>query len=795
MGELVGHTLGPYRLLEQVGMGGMATVYKAYHAAMDRYVAIKVLPRHLARDAGFLARFEREARTIARLEHRYILPVYDVAESDGIPYLVMRYTDGGDLSSLIVSGRLSIKRAIEIISQVAEALAYAHRQGVIHRDVKPANVLISREGDALLADFGIAKIYEDTLQLTGEGGMVGTPAYMAPEQLQGKPVDPRTDIYALGVVLYQALTGECPFVAETPLAVALMHIHDSLRPPREINPTIPESLERIILRAMAKNPADRFASASEMSEALKGVLAELRAPPIETVLPIASPATQEQAATRPPSAAPPAATATAMLEPAAPDPAPAEPVVARQAQPRGRRGLLIGAGAALVLVAALAFVLARGGSAPTTAGGPAAATTSAGPAGGAAATSVLANDVRQALETAMRQLDQNDGGAALETLKPALDAHPDDPNLLAVRGVADTIYSGHDVARATIERALSLDPNNALAYYARGYLSAQTDKSDEAIADYTRAIELDPTFSRAYYQRSRVLSYPKNDSAGERRDLDRAIDIDPNYVVARMSRAWSLYYSQQLDGALADVDHVVGLDPKNSDALRLRALVYAGLGRAAEAKRDFDAATAAAPDDKDILHDQSEFLARQGDYGGVLAAADRLVALDGADPQWHGLRGFALHALGRDDQALAAFDKALLIAGNEAWAARYGRGLALQGLGRASEALDDLVAAQAHPDDVESVAALFYGTPSMPSIDLARAYQALGKNTEALAALDAALQRDESFEGYFERGRARAAAGNNDGAREDFQAALRRALEAKNDTQRAQVEVELGKLR
>src|SRR6266540_2729412 len=283
MGDLVGHTLGPYRLLEQVGMGGMATVYKGYHAAMDRYVAIKVLPRHLARDASFLARFEREARTIARLEHRYILPVYDVAEDDGVPYLVMRYTDGGDLSSLIVSGQLGIKRAVELISQVAEALAYAHRQGVIHRDVKPANVLISREGDALLADFGIAKIYEETLQLTGEGGIVGTPAYMAPEQLQGKAVDPRADIYALGVVLYQALTGECPFVAETPLAVALMHIHNPLRPPREINPAIPESLERIILRAMAKNPADRFADANEMSEALRHALASMSKP--TTVLP------------------------------------------------------------------------------------------------------------------------------------------------------------------------------------------------------------------------------------------------------------------------------------------------------------------------------------------------------------------------------------------------------------------------------------------------------------------------------------------------------------------------------
>src|SRR6185503_19659981 len=142
MGDLAGRNLGPYRILEHVGAGGMATVYKAYHAAMDRYVAIKVLPQHLARDPNFRARFQREARTIARLEHRYILPVHDVGEEDGLPYFVMRYTEGGDLNGLIAGGSLTIARAAALISQVAEALAYAHRQGIIHRDVKPANILM-----------------------------------------------------------------------------------------------------------------------------------------------------------------------------------------------------------------------------------------------------------------------------------------------------------------------------------------------------------------------------------------------------------------------------------------------------------------------------------------------------------------------------------------------------------------------------------------------------------------------------------------------------------------------------
>jgi serine/threonine-protein kinase len=782
MDDLAGRNLGPYRLLEQLGAGGMATVYKAYHAAMDRYVAIKVLPPHLARDPNFRARFEREARTIARLEHRYILPVHDVAENDGIPYLVMRYTDSGDLARLIAGGSLSIDRAVDLVAQVAEALAYAHRQGVIHRDVKPANVLISRDGDALLSDFGIAKIYAETLQLTGEGSMVGTPAYMAPEQLQGKGVDPRTDIYALGVVLYQALTGECPFVAETPLAVAMMHIHNPLRPPRQINPAIPEAIERIILRAMAKNADDRFQTAGEMAAALRQSLAALT--------PSAAVAPPSLAASPPASHPTPAAPPTSLPAgaPSADDtpPAPAAPDLGAPRRAGGNMRWLAGVGvAAILLAAALAYTLTRS---------PAAVAPTSGPAAGAAPTSVSPDDVRQALDAAMRQLDENDGGAALETLKPALAVHPDEPNLLAARGVADTIYSGHDVARATIDRALSLDPNNALAYYARGYLNGRTDKPDEAIADYTRAIELDPSFSRAYYQRSKVLNYPKNDHAGERRDLDRAIELAPDLITARMSRAYALYYASELEAALPDLDHVLSLDPKHTEALYLRAQVYERQDRVADARRDFDAAAAAAPDDKNIFRERAAFFVRQRDYTPALADADRLVELEGAEPQWHVLRGFILHALGSDDQALAAFDQALLIAGDELWAARYGRGLALLGLGRDQDALGDLEAAQAHPDDVGAVSELFYGTQAMPSIDLARAYQALGQPDEALQALDAAIEQHGSFVAFLERGRARAAAGNRDGAREDLREALRIATEAKDDERRALVEAELKKI-
>jgi ligand-binding sensor domain-containing protein/tRNA A-37 threonylcarbamoyl transferase component Bud32 len=395
MGDLAGQNLGPYRILDQIGAGGMATVYKAYHAAMDRYVAIKVLPEHLARDPNFRARFQREARTIARLEHRYILPVHDVGEEAGIPYFVMRYTDGGDLGDLIAKKSLSVARAAAITAQVAEALAYAHRQGIIHRDIKPANILIGRDGEPLLTDFGIAKIYEDTLQLTGEGVMVGTPTYMAPEQLQGQPVDPRTDIYALGVVLYQSLTGEPPFVAETPLAVMLMHIHNPLRPPRQRNPAIPEAVERIILRAMAKDPADRFQTAGEMAEELRQALNSLSRPTSVIALPpsddrqaAAAPMVPTAAASTPASSTPAAGAPVVAPIPVSSTPAAGAPVVAPAPAARRRVSpIWLGAGVAAITVVVLAALLLRGtpaqGDPPATGqSGGTAAPTAAGPAPG-----------------------------------------------------------------------------------------------------------------------------------------------------------------------------------------------------------------------------------------------------------------------------------------------------------------------------------------------------------------------------------------------------------------------------
>ncbi len=280
MSTYIGQDIGGYRVIEPIGTGGIAKVYKAYDPRFDRFVALKMLPEQFAEDETYLARFTQEAHIIAKLEHRHILPVYDFGEDGGVTYLAMRYLRAGTFKDILAGspgGRASLGDTVRIIGEVASALDYAHSQDVIHRDVKPSNILIDAQGDAFLTDFGIAKVLEATAHFTKTGGAVGTPAYMSPEQGAGRAVDSRSDVYSLGIVLYQALTGRVPYEADTPLAVRLAHEREPLPPPSDINPDIPEEVERVIFTALAKKPDDRFAMAGAMAQALER--AASRVPP------------------------------------------------------------------------------------------------------------------------------------------------------------------------------------------------------------------------------------------------------------------------------------------------------------------------------------------------------------------------------------------------------------------------------------------------------------------------------------------------------------------------------------
>ena len=271
--SLEGQMLGKYRVLEPLGRGGMARVYRAYHPQLDRYVAIKVLRSDLVEEEAFLARFRREAQAVARLRHTHIVQVYDFDVQGGLPYMVMELLEGDTLKACLNSYRqqgkhMPLAETVRVLLDVLDGLAYAHDEGMIHRDIKPANILLTCHSHAVLSDFGIAQIVGGT-QYTVSGALLGTLNYMAPEQgLEGR-CDARSDIYALGVVLYEMLTQSIPFDADTPLAILMKHLNDPLPLPRQIEPTIPEPFERIVLKAMAKQPEDRYPSAGEMAQALR----------------------------------------------------------------------------------------------------------------------------------------------------------------------------------------------------------------------------------------------------------------------------------------------------------------------------------------------------------------------------------------------------------------------------------------------------------------------------------------------------------------------------------------------
>jgi len=270
--DLVGTTLGNYQIIQEIGRGGMAVVYRAFQPSLRRYVAIKVLPEYLQADPEFVARFQREARAAAQLSHPNVVTIYDVGEQAGVHYIAMEYLEGGSLLDRLARGPLSSGEALQIVEQVGSALDFAHSRGLIHRDIKPANILFSADNRPKVTDFGIARA-GDTSRLTRAGTMLGTPEYMSPEQAEGRPVDHRADLYALGVILYEMLTGRVPFHADTPHAIVYALIHQPPPPPRQLRPDLSPAVEAVLFKALAKQPNDRFQRGADMTAALRGAAA------------------------------------------------------------------------------------------------------------------------------------------------------------------------------------------------------------------------------------------------------------------------------------------------------------------------------------------------------------------------------------------------------------------------------------------------------------------------------------------------------------------------------------------
>ena len=280
-----GRTWGRYRVDRLLGAGGMGIVYRAVHVDLGRPVAIKILKPDLALEPGLLERFKAEARAAASLNHPNLAVVHDVGEADGFHYFVMDLVEGEDLAALIDrQGRLSVEQALALAEQIARALDHAHGRGVVHRDVKPQNTLLAQDGTVKVTDFGIARALEGS-RMTATGTLVGTPEYLAPEQALGQPTDARADVYALGIVLFEMLTGHVPFSAETPVAVALHQINTPPPSPSTLVPGIPPEVETLVMRALAKRPDERFPSAGVLAEALGRARRSVESPRLTQQLP------------------------------------------------------------------------------------------------------------------------------------------------------------------------------------------------------------------------------------------------------------------------------------------------------------------------------------------------------------------------------------------------------------------------------------------------------------------------------------------------------------------------------
>jgi hypothetical protein len=265
---VIGTQLGSYEILEEIGRGGMGRVYKALQPSLNRVVAVKVLLPQLAADETFVTRFMREARSIATLEHPGIVTIYDVGESEGTYYFAMQLLDGKPLDDILDEGKpLPVEQAVNITRQMARALKYAHANGILHRDVKPGNIIVTESGGAVLTDFGIAQAASDT-RLTKTGTSIGSPEYMAPEQIEGKPLDLRADLYSLGIVFFQMLTGEVPYKGDSAVSIVYQHVKAPVPSARELVPWIPESIDTIARTMMAKDPDERYPSADALLAAL-----------------------------------------------------------------------------------------------------------------------------------------------------------------------------------------------------------------------------------------------------------------------------------------------------------------------------------------------------------------------------------------------------------------------------------------------------------------------------------------------------------------------------------------------
>ncbi len=588
--DLTGMTLGKYQIVERLGRGGMADVYRAYQPGMDRYVAIKVMHPHLAEDPDFLERFKREAQSVGTLRHPNIVQVIDFDIQDNEYYMVMEFIQGSTLKVVLMERKaLPVPEALDLGIKLADAMDYAHKAGMIHRDIKPANVLMSKTGEPILTDFGVAKIV-GAKGLTSTGMAVGTPAYMSPEAGRGEKVDERADIYSLGIVLYEMLTGSLPYDADTPFAVIMKHINDPLPPPRRWVPDLPEQVERILLKALTKEREFRHQNAGELRDALT------KARQAVAHLPASQTATQPGVtAARP---APPA--------PAYPITGATKPVSKTDRTPSSARTRTLTMFAAALVVFAVVIIGAvylfilrprtqlsdaqrtataismvamaptnaptqiTSAGAPTQTPVPPTAQPATVASGGnlVPATAVATGKYDKLIAQVREQIRNGQDDRALESVNAALKDDPQSYDLLALQAaVLVQFYRDKErleAGKAAAEAAIKLAPARPEAYLALGlyYDSDPIDDLDKAVENYTLAIDRGSTEPYAFYWRALANRNRQNVSSDQViADFTKAISLAPNYDDFYWSRGDYYRNIENLKAAQADYEKSLQIRP------------------------------------------------------------------------------------------------------------------------------------------------------------------------------------------------------------------------------------------
>lgn len=574
MADLGGQTLGKYQVIEKLGRGGMAEVYRGFQPGLEREVAIKVMHPHLAEDEHFITRFQREAKAVARLRHAAIVQVIDFDVQDGSYYMVMEYIPGGRTlkENLIDLNRqkktLPLDVTLDIMAQLADALDYAHREGMIHRDVKPANVLMRDLAHPLLSDFGIARLVDQT-GLTSSGVMIGTPAYMAPEQGKGEQADARSDIYALGVMLYEMLTGRPPYEADTPYGVILKHIGDPLPSPRQSVPALPDAIEKIVFKSLAKDPSDRYQQAGALRDALMQarqaladgtVAAQVTPPPAARLTPAAD------------------GLETLAIGTAQAGESTSASLVRRRSG-IGRWVLGLGGLLGLLLIAAVVIiVLLSGGDDEDTGAAPG---DSVPEIGASAGEQVSANpEVEALIADGFHLLDQGDLEGAQEHFDQALEIEPENSYALAARGTIAIFRGEPDQANEDLGYALSVNKDLILAHFGFALLylnaenyydpdaafdsaSAAIDNCDQIVEVCIQALQLRGDLNDWYYQNleasivdySHALELAQDSSLRASLLNNRALkywyagDLAHAYEDINLSYEAGQYYELLLEGA------------------------------------------------------------------------------------------------------------------------------------------------------------------------------------------------------------------------------------------------------